>query len=354
MSKAQYEVVARSAAQKHGVPVEMFLRQITQESGWNPSAVSPAGAKGIAQFMPGTARDLGVDPMDPLASLDAAARYDRQLYAAHDQRWRRALAAYNWGWGNVAGTDTRRRWDGRRETLPDETAHYLDVILGPRWPEPQESGGTGLPMQYCFPVENYPKGPIPLHWGTSPNAADLFAAKGTPIRAMVSGVIDDASWNDVGGWSVYLIGDPDTKSLHYYLAHLHQKPLVVKGQRVVAGQTIGGVGDTGNAKGTGAHLHIGIGKSIKNGADAEGGAGVPWPGNNCNKYLQHVLDTLGSAPVDDPETEPEPVNYETVARYLTAQDGPVLGALRDRVDRLNGEAKEVQNVIDEIIRNRPS
>jgi murein DD-endopeptidase MepM/ murein hydrolase activator NlpD len=123
---------------------------------------------------------------------------------------------------------------------------------------------------------------------------------------------------------------------------------------VVAGQTIGGVGDTGNAKGTGAHLHIGIGKSIKNGADAEGGAGVPWPGNNCNKYLQHVLDTLGSAPVDDPETEPEPVNYETVARYLTAQDGPVLVALRDRVDRLNGEAKEVQNVIDEIIRNRPS
>jgi murein DD-endopeptidase MepM/ murein hydrolase activator NlpD len=209
-------------------------------------------------------------------------------------------------------------------------------------------------VTYVFPVQGYPKGKIALHWNVSPNAADLFAKNGTPIRAMVDGTISDASWNDVGGWSYYMIGNPDTKSLHYYGAHLRDKPLVSSGQKVKAGQLLGYVGDTGNAKGRGAHLHIGIGTDIKNGSGPEGGAGVPWPGNNCNKYLQFILDTIGSGPVGDQPPPPPPINYEVVARYLTSADGPILISLRDRKAALLREANEIQNTINELERNRPA
>lgn len=206
---------------------------------------------------------------------------------------------------------------------------------------------------YAFPVQGYPKGKIPLHWSTSPNAADLFAAKGTPIRAIFDGRIEDASWNSAGGWSVYLIGGPDVKNLHVYMAHMMEKPMVVAGQRVTAGQQLGKVGDTGNAAGTGNHLHIGIGSSIKDGTGAEGGAGVPWDNNNANKMLQYILDTLGSGPIVPPP--PRPVDYETPLRYLTDPAGPVLTALADLKSKpLKDVLAEIDNIRNEILRNRPA
>ena len=57
--KGEYLDVAKAAARKHGVPEEMFLRLVQQESGWNPGAVSTKGATGLAQLMPGTAEKLG-------------------------------------------------------------------------------------------------------------------------------------------------------------------------------------------------------------------------------------------------------------------------------------------------------
>lgn len=178
---------------------------------------------------------------------------------------------------------------------------------------------------YAFPVIGYPQGKIPLHWARHPNAADLFAKAGTPIQAMVDGRIDAAGWDETGGWYVYLIGDPGTKSLHYYMAHMQERPAVATGQRVTVGQLLGKVGDTGNAVGTGAHLHIGIGTSIKSGSGPEGGAGVPWGSNNCNKYLQRILDTVGSGPaVPAPTPSPTPVGptyllgFEKLAAQLGA------------------------------------
>ena len=70
---------ARAAATRHGVPADLFLRLVQQESGWNPNAVSVKGALGLAQLMPDTARDLGVDPTDTAQNLDGGARYLRCL-----------------------------------------------------------------------------------------------------------------------------------------------------------------------------------------------------------------------------------------------------------------------------------
>jgi len=95
-----YRRAARQAAQRHGLNPGIFERQIAAESGFNPSARSPAGAVGIAQIMPATARGWGVDPRDPIASLNAAAanmaRYVKQFGNYAD-----ALRAYNAGPGNV-------------------------------------------------------------------------------------------------------------------------------------------------------------------------------------------------------------------------------------------------------------
>lgn len=127
--KAYYQNVARKDAAHAGINPELFVRQIQQESAFNPSAVSPAGAIGIAQFMPATAREWGVNPHDPISSLDGASRLMaslRQEFGGDDAK---ALAAYNAGPGavNTAINEGGARW---LAFLPQETQHYVHVITG--------------------------------------------------------------------------------------------------------------------------------------------------------------------------------------------------------------------------------
>ena len=118
----RYESVARAAAARYDIDPNVFVRQITKESQWDPTAVSPAGARGIAQFMPSTAAWLGVDPFDPIAALDAAAKLDRDNLDAFDGDYAMMLAAYNAGRGSVL------RYGG----IPPfaETLNYVRLILG--------------------------------------------------------------------------------------------------------------------------------------------------------------------------------------------------------------------------------
>ncbi len=98
--RSQFLPVARAAARRHGVPEDLFLRLITQESGWNARAKSNKGAIGLAQLMPGTARLLKVNPHDPKQNLEGGARYLAEQYRTF-RSWRLALAAYNAGQGTV-------------------------------------------------------------------------------------------------------------------------------------------------------------------------------------------------------------------------------------------------------------
>ena len=95
---------------------------VWQESRWNASARSPVGAQGLAQLMPGTARYLGVNPLDPFANLEGGARYLREQLDRFDGDIERALAAYNAGPGRViaAGGIPRIR----------ETQGYVAAIMG--------------------------------------------------------------------------------------------------------------------------------------------------------------------------------------------------------------------------------
>lgn len=89
-----------SAAAGSGVPQDLLTALLQTESGFDPGAVSSAGAEGIAQIMPGTAASLGVDPFDPQQAVPAAARLLRSYYDRFGS-WRLALAAYNAGPGAV-------------------------------------------------------------------------------------------------------------------------------------------------------------------------------------------------------------------------------------------------------------
>lgn len=91
-----YRRVARAAAAKYGIDPAIFERQISQESGFRPDARSGAGALGIAQFMPATAKSYGVDPMDPMSALDGAARMDADNLKKYGS-YERMLSAYNSG-----------------------------------------------------------------------------------------------------------------------------------------------------------------------------------------------------------------------------------------------------------------
>ncbi len=119
--RSQYLPHAKAMARKHGVPEDLFLRLVQQESGWNPSARSNKGARGLAQLMPGTAAKLGVDASDPIQNLEGGARYLRMMYNTFGS-WRLALAAYNAGPGAV------QKYGG----VPpyQETKNYVRVIHG--------------------------------------------------------------------------------------------------------------------------------------------------------------------------------------------------------------------------------
>src|SRR6266576_606089 len=113
---------ARQAAQRAGIDPDIFVRQIDQESGFNVTAKSGAGAQGIAQFMPATAAGIGLDPSDPYASLDAAARMDADNLKRYGGDWGKTLAAYNAGPGAV---------DKYGGVPPfEETQRYVRTIIG--------------------------------------------------------------------------------------------------------------------------------------------------------------------------------------------------------------------------------
>lgn len=92
----------QAAAQKHGVDPALLTALVRQESNFNPTAGSPAGARGLTQLMPGTAASLGVtDVTDPVQALDGGAKYLKQQLDAFNGDERLALAAYNAGPGAV-------------------------------------------------------------------------------------------------------------------------------------------------------------------------------------------------------------------------------------------------------------
>jgi cell wall-associated NlpC family hydrolase len=177
-----YRQIAAAAAQKYGLDPAIFSRQIETESGFNPAAVSPAGAIGIAQFMPGTAKGLGIDPTDPVASLDAAAK----LMSEYVQRYGNvasALAAYNAG---PAGN-----WNN------PETRAYISRILGVGG-----DVGTGQALAHGWNLDSVGAG--------QEDDGNPFAALGNTFRGWGQAIQSTPQQvgNVLGGWGNVLRNVP--------------------------------------------------------------------------------------------------------------------------------------------------
>lgn len=139
----QWHQPVTAAAAKYQVPAALALGVLGAESGGNAAAVSPKGATGLMQLMPDTAKGLGVDPRDPQQNIDGGVRYLGQQLQRYGGNQVLALAAYNWGPGNV---DQWVQRGAKPEELPAETRAYIQRVLSAQQPQMMVARGTGLPV----------------------------------------------------------------------------------------------------------------------------------------------------------------------------------------------------------------
>ena len=120
--KQDFDPIVQEAARKYGVEPPLIKAVIQAESAGDPRTVSPAGAQGLMQLMPGTAAEMGVsDSFDPAQNIMAGTHYLRQLLDRYQGDTRLALAAYNWGMGNL---------ENRPQSMPEETKNYITTVEG--------------------------------------------------------------------------------------------------------------------------------------------------------------------------------------------------------------------------------
>ena len=172
-----YQPLVKTAATKFNIPAGILARPIQAESGWQPSAVSPVGAFGLTQVMPGTAQSMGYSLAElrcsPVLQIEAGARYLSQQYQQFNKSWPLVLAAYNAGPGAVA------KYDG----IPPyrETQNYVSKILSPtRYAE----GGILTRPHLGLVAEAGPEAIIPLSARMRPRALELWQQTGELLGVM--------------------------------------------------------------------------------------------------------------------------------------------------------------------------
>jgi len=140
----------REAAEASGIPVPFFARLIWQESRFKSNEVSQAGAQGVAQFMPETAAEVGLDdPFDAMKALPASAKFLRKLRDDFGNLGL-AAAAYNAGPGRI------QKWLAKESELPRETRDYVRIITGTRaedWTERAEALAIRIDLPREAPCE---------------------------------------------------------------------------------------------------------------------------------------------------------------------------------------------------------
>ena len=147
---SSYDEAFQRAESQYGLPNGLLSTMAYQESRFNPDAVNQkSGATGILQFIPRTAKEYGINPRDPNASINAAGKKMAGLVKYYNGDITKAVAAYNYGEGNL-NKAIRKAGDNWMSAIPEETQGYLSNILGGRLSQaqaPQEN-------TYDIPLSN--------------------------------------------------------------------------------------------------------------------------------------------------------------------------------------------------------
>jgi murein DD-endopeptidase MepM/ murein hydrolase activator NlpD len=261
---------ADHAAATHGVPIDVFRNLVTAESGWNVHARSGAGAQGLTQLMPGTARGLGVtNPYDPLQSLAGGAKYLSEQYATF-KSWPLALAAYNAGpaavehYGGIPPFPETQAYvqkilGGHTQTAPASPTHAARTLAGVA---PSQPAGLSPILQLALGLGD----PLSILQGSDTSAAPLTTTaptgrsgyvapvlgkvmrldqgidyQGTPgaaVRAIGNARVD-AIKPDPGGFGLtiyYTLLDGPARGQQIYVGHA--MPTVKPGENIAAGEPV--------------------------------------------------------------------------------------------------------------------
>jgi hypothetical protein len=194
------------AAQANGLPVGFFTRIIWRESSFRAGAVSPAGAQGIAQFMPGTAQARGLaDPFDPEQAIPKSARLLADL-RRHFGNLGLAAAAYNAGAGRVAD------WLAGHGGLPRETRNYVQFVTARAADDWQGSGSSNptAPVSATDNVDDTSCLALSAQLrrsGNAPVEAAIWAPWGVQLAGNFSKALALATFQRAAGRYAAVIGD---------------------------------------------------------------------------------------------------------------------------------------------------
>jgi murein DD-endopeptidase MepM/ murein hydrolase activator NlpD len=267
----------------------LFERQMAQESiNFDPNVVegrraSPAGAQGVAQFMPATARGLGINPLDPVQALHGGARYLKQQIQYFGGDVAKGLAAYNAGAGTIQQA-VRAGGTAWQRHIPEETQAYLRIVqpgaaapASPAVRQPTQPVALAAP---AAPATNLPRdaqrgwtlptvGTITSDFGNPfsldgahtyqgqryqhfNTGIDIGAQAGAPVQALTAGTVVKAG-DDGAGWGPRVVVQDADGYQHSY-GHLSGAALPAVGATVAAGQQIGAVSGGQAGVSTGPHL----------------------------------------------------------------------------------------------------
>lgn len=174
-----------AAARRHGIAPELLRAVAHRESGGRQEVVSRAGAAGVMQLMPGTAAELGVDARDRAQNIEGGARYLKMMLDRYGGNEEHALAAYNWGPGNVdAWLKTGRGRNG--QPMPEETRAYVPGVLAGAGRGGKAEDGTGGLLRMS------PSDALRLRGFVEAQKKKWDRARGEQIAAFGAGMAEEA------------------------------------------------------------------------------------------------------------------------------------------------------------------
>jgi murein DD-endopeptidase MepM/ murein hydrolase activator NlpD len=249
-------VLADRMAAAQGVDPSLVRAVISVESNGKAGAVSKKGARGLMQLMPGTARDLGVNPDDPVQNVEGGTRYLAKMLQRANGNVRDALIMYNYGPGHY---DDWAKRGGKFSQLPRETQEYVQKVMGQMragaGSQGRAAGGFVTPLagnprvSSGFGLRKAPE--TPKGRGSSDHQGiDYAVPTGTPVAASGAGRVTFVG--DTGGGYGLQVKIDHGGGIETWYNHLSSAQGLESGATVDQGQQIALSGNSG--KSTGPHL----------------------------------------------------------------------------------------------------